>query len=205
MSLAALGQARLAACWTRSLAWADLDAAQVLVGGSDFSDDDRCARLGATLEGLAEAGAVPVVNENDAVGSPDGPIGDNDWIAAELAVQLRAAHVLFLTNVDGVYDADPRVDTDARRVAVVTDHGESLLAAAGGPDPNGTGGMRSKLVAARLAARAGTTATIARATTPRVVPRALAHDEAVGTRIVARRVPGRSAPALRFSSYTSLR
>lgn len=199
-SLAALGQARLAACWTRSLAWADLDAAQVLITEPDLADADRSERLGATLEGLADAGAVPVVNENDTVSGPDASIGDNDWIAAEIAVRLRAAHVLFLSNVDGVYDADPRIDATARRVPVVDDHGEALLAAAGGPDPNGTGGMRSKLIAARLAARAGTTATIARATTPRVVPRALAHDESVGTRLIARRVPGRPAPALRFAT-----
>ena len=180
------------------MAWVDLDAAQLLISEHDLSDTERCGRLEDTLVGLSDAGAVPVINENDAVTSPDSSIGDNDWIAAELSVRIRAAHVLFLTNVDGVYDADPRVDAEARRVPVVTDQGESLLDAAGGSDPNGTGGMRSKLIAARLAARAGTTATIARAKTPRVMPRALSHDDAVGTRIVARSVRGRRAPALRF-------
>lgn len=77
-SLAALGQARLAACWTRSLAWVDLDAAQLLISEHDFSDAQRCNRLKDTLEGLSDAGAVPVINENDAVTSPDSSIGDND-------------------------------------------------------------------------------------------------------------------------------
>lgn len=185
-ALAAIGQAKLASAWQDAMMSASLQAAQILVTEGDFSDAQRFDALASTLTQLLDAGIVPIVNENDAVPGVHKAIGDNDWLAAELAVRMRADRVLFLTDIDGVYDADPRFEPAARRVSVVADNGRSLIDAAGGPDEHGTGGMRSKLLAASLASANGVHATIARADAPRVIERCVAEED-IGTRVLAER------------------
>lgn len=183
-ALAAIGQAQLASAWQDAMMSASLQAAQILVTEGDFSDAERFASLEHTLSQLLGAGIVPIVNENDAVPGVQKAIGDNDWLAAELAVRMGAERVLFLTDIDGVYDADPRFEPAARRVPLVTDNGRSLIDAAGGPDEHGTGGMRSKLLAASLASSNGVHATIAPARAPRVIERCVAEED-IGTRVLA--------------------
>ena len=183
-ALAAIGQAQLASAWQDAMMSASLQAAQILVTEDDFSDSARFDALQHTLRQLLEAGIIPIVNENDAVPGVQKAIGDNDWLAAELAVRMGAERVLFLTDIDGVYDADPRVEVTARRVAIVDDNGRSLIDAAGGPDEHGTGGMRSKLLAASLASANGVHATIARASDERVIERCVAEED-IGTRVLA--------------------
>jgi glutamate 5-kinase len=184
-ALAAIGQIGLAQHWAQALANVDLVAAQVLLTDGDFSDRRRYLNLTATIRSLFAYGAVPVVNENDTVAIEELTVGDNDRLSALLAAQLHAEYLFLLTDIDGVYDADPRVAKDAKRLKSLKSIPASLLAAAGAGGKLGRGGMRSKLEAARLATAAGVTTVIAPARVDRVITRIIAGED-IGTRIHAR-------------------
>lgn len=184
-ALAAIGQIGLYHAWEEALAAHDLPAAQLLLTHGDFSDRERNLNLMATLRALAAFGAVPVINENDPVATQELTVGDNDHLAALVATQVGAQALLLLTDIDGLYDADPRREAQARRLAVVPAITGALLSAAGGAGARGRGGMRSKVEGARLAAASGVVTVIAAARERAVIPRALA-GEAVGTRVLAR-------------------
>jgi glutamate 5-kinase len=126
-----------------------------------------------------------VINENDPVAVEELTVGDNDRLSALVAVQLGAERLVLLTDIDGVYDADPRSNPQARRLAEIPAITAAVLAAAGGAGARGRGGMRSKIEAARLACAAGVTTHICHAREPGVIDRVFA-GEAVGTRIQGR-------------------
>ena len=183
---AALGQARLMALWGELLGRQKILAAQVLLTEEDFDHRRRYLDLRSTIETLLRRGVLPIFNENDAVphGAQPGQrsvFGDNDRLAALLAVECHADLLVLLTDVDGVYESDPRRDPEARLLSQVDD-AKALLptlqtAAAGSV---GRGGMASKVEAARIAARGGCTALIAPGRRPELLPGLLA-GEAVGT------------------------
>lgn len=181
-ALAAIGQIGLAQRWAEALHGVGLVAAQVLLTDGDFSDRRRYLNLTATIRSLFAYGAVPVVNENDTVAIEELTVGDNDRLSALLAAQLHAQHLVLLTDIDGVYDADPRTHPHAQRLRDLRGIPPSLLAAAGGGGKLGRGGMRSKLEAARLATAAGVTTVIAPARAENVLARVLAGED-LGTRI----------------------
>jgi glutamate 5-kinase len=181
-ALAAIGQATLAHRWEVALAAHGLVAAQVLLTYDDFTERERYLNLTATFQALFEFGAVPVINENDTVAVEELTVGDNDRLSALVATQLGAERLILLTDIDGVYDADPRTSPDARRLREIPVVSARVLAAAGGAGKRGRGGMRSKIEAARLASGAAVTTHIALAREPRVVQRILAGEE-LGTRI----------------------
>lgn len=183
-ALAAIGQAGLAHRWQVALAGHGLHGAQVLLTGDDFQERRRYLNLAATFRSLASYGVIPVINENDTVSVAELTVGDNDRLSAMVASQLAARHLLLLTDIDGVYDADPRSNPQAQRLRDIAIVDDQLLAQMGGEGLRGRGGMRSKLEAARLAAQAGVCTTIAHSRLPRVIERAL-HGEEVGTRIAA--------------------
>jgi glutamate 5-kinase len=185
-ALAAIGQATLAQRWQVALAAHGLVAAQVLLTYDDFTERERYLNLTATFQALFAYGAVPVINENDTVAVEElTAVGDNDRLSALVATQLRASHLVLLTDIDGVYDADPRKHPDAKRLTEIPAVTAKVLASAGEAGARGRGGMRSKLEAARLASGAGVITHIAAAREPRAIERILA-GEAVGTRIPAR-------------------
>ncbi|MEO1310271.1 MAG: glutamate 5-kinase [Pseudomonadota bacterium] len=162
---AAIGQARLMAAWGAAFAPQARAVGQVLLTLADTEDRRRYLNARAALDALLAAGAIPIINENDTVATDEIRYGDNDRLAAH-AAQIASADVLaLLTDVDGYYSADPRTDQDARlatSIAAVTDE---MVASAGGANAVrgvGSGGMRSKLEAARIAARAGARTLIAR-------------------------------------------
>jgi glutamate 5-kinase len=191
-ALAAIGQATLAHRWEVALATHGLVAAQVLLTYDDFTERERYLNLTATFQALFAYGAVPVINENDTVAVEElTAVGDNDRLSALVASQLGASHLILLTDIDGVYDADPRTNREAKRLSEIPVVTAKILAAAGGAGARGRGGMRSKLEAARLASGAGVETRIAAAREAHVLERALA-GEAVGTRIGAR--PGAERP-----------
>ena len=188
---AAVGQARLMAAWTEACDRAGVAAAQLLLAGEDLAQPDRLATLRATLRSLLALGVVPVLNENDVVatappvgGERGTRLGDNDRLAALLAVGVRADLLLILTDVAGLMTADPRRSRSGRLIPVVRRVTPRLERAAGGPRV-GRGGMRAKLDAARIATRAGCAVVVADGRDPRVVERACA-GEAVGTRFLPR-------------------
>ncbi len=184
-ALAAIGQVSLAHRWEAALAAHGLVAAQVLLTYDDFTHRGRYLNLAATFRALFEFGAVPVINENDTVAVEELTVGDNDRLSALVATQLGADRLVLLTDIDGMYDADPRIHPEARRlreIAVVT---AKVLAAAGGAGARGRGGMRSKIEAARLASGAGVTTTICLAREAEVLTRVIAGED-LGTRIPGR-------------------
>ncbi len=184
-ALAAIGQIGLVHLWERALAAHGLAAAQLLLTHGDFSDRERNHNLFATVRALFAFGAVPVINENDPIATQELTVGDNDHLSALVASQLGAEVLVLLTDIDGVYDADPRSDPKAKRVAVIPQVTAQVLAAAGGAGARGRGGMRSKIEGARLAAASGVVTVIAAAREPEVLTRALTGED-VGTRVLAR-------------------
>ena len=209
---AAVGQSHLMGVYTRAFAERGLTAAQVLLTQEDLADRDRALCVRTTLMRLLELGAVPVLNENDSVSvreliehrrataaapavAPASAsalgFGDNDGLSARVAVSLDADLLVLLTNVGGLYTANPKYDAQATRIPELAGVDDAALARASGGSAGGTGGMASKLEAAALATGEGTTVLIAGGAEPRVLERALAGED-LGTLItVASRRPAR--------------
>jgi len=181
---AAAGQPLLMEAWTRALGWRGLRTAQVLLTHEDIASRSRYLAARDTFEALLEAGAVPVVNENDTVASAEIRMGDNDHLAALVALMLHADHLFLLTDTDGLFTADPHRDPEARRIPVLgpTDNGDHWRAGESHRGSPGSGGMASKIRAARLAARFGIPVTVARGDRERCLEDLLAGRE-IGTRV----------------------
>ena len=184
-ALAAIGQVGLAHRWEAALAGVGLVAAQVLLTYDDFTHRGRYLNLAATFRALFEFGAVPVINENDTVAVEELTVGDNDRLSALVATQLGAERLVLLTDIDGMYDADPRSNPEAKRIDVIPVVTARILAAAGGAGARGRGGMRSKIEAARLASGAGVATTICLAREPDALLRVVAGED-LGTCIPGR-------------------
>jgi glutamate 5-kinase len=154
---AAAGQILLARAWADGLAAVGLPAAQILLTLDDTEARRRYLNARATIATLLRLGAVPVVNENDTVATSEIRFGDNDRLSARVAVMASAETLVLLSDVDGLYTADPRHDPAARHVPLVAALTPEIDAMAGGTAAGGagTGGMVSKLAAARIATRAG--------------------------------------------------
>ncbi|HEY8092802.1 MAG TPA: glutamate 5-kinase, partial [Acidimicrobiales bacterium] len=169
-ALAALGQPRLMETWIHSLADHGLMGAQVLMVPHDFVNRRQYLHARQTLVRLLELGCVPVVNENDAVANDEIRFGDNDRLAALVAHLVSADVLLLLTDLDGLFTADPRRDPTAELIAHVAADDPILGVVAGGTGSSrGSGGMASKLTAARIASWSGVRAVIARAEREAVV------------------------------------
>lgn len=181
-ALAAAGQSRLMRVWDDQLARHGLVGAQVLLTPNDFFDRQQYLHARQTLTRLLELGCVPVVNENDAVADDEIRWGDNDRMAALVGHLVSADVVVLLTDISGLYTADPGVDPTATLVEEVAADDPVLDVRAGASGSNrGSGGMASKLAAARMASWSGVRAVIARSTRPGVVADALAGVRGVGT------------------------
>ena len=154
---AAVGQVALSAVWEALLARAGMTMAQVLLTLGDLEDRRRYLNVSATLDRLLALAAVPVLNENDTVATSEIRFGDNDRLAARAAQAAGAGGVVLLSDVDGLYTANPGRDPDARLVPVVTALTPAILAMAdtGSGSGLGSGGMAAKLAAARIAGAAG--------------------------------------------------
>lgn len=159
---AAVGQIALAQVWTEVLAARELTAAQMLVTLDDLEDRRRYLNAAATLDRLLTLGAVPVINENDSVATAEIRFGDNDRLAARVAQAAGAHAVLLLSDVDGLYDRNP-ADPAAQHIPRVerVEAAVEAMADRGSTSGMGSGGMTSKLQAARIAAAAGVQLAIA--------------------------------------------
>ena len=158
--------------------------AQILVTAGDIELPQRRAHFHNTLFRLLELGVLPIVNENDTVATEEIVIGDNDTLAAEVAVSANAELLVILSDIDGLYTADPRTDPAARLIPCVprlTPEIEALAGCAG--SALGTGGMATKLRAARLTEQAGIEMVIANGADPSVLYR-IFDGEPVGTRFL---------------------
>jgi len=159
---AAVGQIRLAQAWSEALSAQSLTAAQLLLTLEDTEDRRRYLNARATLDTLLGLGCIPVINENDSVATAEIRFGDNDRLAARVAEMVQADQLLLLSDIDGLYTADPRKDPEARHIPVVEAITPEIEAMGGEPPPGySSGGMRTKLVAARIATQAGCSMAIA--------------------------------------------
>ena len=183
---AAVGQIALSGLWAELLGAHGLTAAQLLLTLEDLEDRRRYLNATATLGRLLDAGAVPVINENDSVATEEIRFGDNDRLAARVAQAARASAVLLLSDVDGLYDRNP-ADPAAVRLPVV--HGVTAeiraMADGGSASGLGSGGMTSKLQAAEIAERAGIALVIGNGTHDAPVARVI--EQGVGTLFLPRR------------------
>jgi len=159
---AAVGQIRLAGAWATALAAQNLNAAQLLLTLEDSEDRRRYLNARATLNTLLGLGCIPVINENDTVATAEIRFGDNDRLAARVAEMVEADVLVLLSDIDGLYTADPRTNPDAQHIPTVPQLTEAIMAMGGEPPPGySSGGMRTKLIAARIATGAGCAMAIA--------------------------------------------
>ena len=181
--LAAIGQGPLLSLWDELLAARSVTIAQALLGGSDLADRQGYLNARNTLLALLDLGVVPIVNENDVVSVEeiqDATIGDNDSLSAHVANLVDADLLLMLTDIAGLYTADPGLDASARLIERVDHIGAAIEALARGPGKRGRGGMRTKVEAARLATQSGAHAVIADGRRAHVVRDAI-QGASVGT------------------------
>lgn len=155
-ALAAVGQGILMGTYGKLMSEYNQAVAQVLLTREDLQDPVRRENCLNTLQRLLEWGVIPIVNENDTVATEEIKFGDNDTLSARVAELVQAGLLVLLTDIDGLYSGDPRRDPAARRIDVVeriTPELEALASGAG--SDRGTGGMVTKIAAARIAAAAG--------------------------------------------------
>jgi glutamate 5-kinase len=183
-ALAAVGQNVIMTEWARSLGRHGIAAGQVLLTAEDLRDRDRFLNSRNTIEQLLSLGVVPVVNENDTVAIEEIRYGDNDHLSALVAVMMRAEAMLLLTDTDGLCRPGPGGAGRGCVVGVVRESDEALIALAG-PSASGvgSGGMASKIEAARMVARRGIRTVIANARAESVIGRVMAGEE-LGTLFV---------------------
>jgi glutamate 5-kinase len=178
----AVGQGKLYRAYDELLASHEVPSAQVLLTFFDLSARRHYLNARATLERLLLWRVVPVINENDTVTTDEISFGDNDFLAAQVAVLMSADRLLLLTDTDGVFSADPRLDPTARLLHEVTSVEQLEEMQIGvSTSPLGSGGMRSKVVAAEMATAAGIPAWVLNGTRPGTIERALAGEQE-GTR-----------------------
>src|SRR5579864_3157578 len=153
---AATGQIRLAHAYQEALARHRITVAQILLTPDDTEERRRHLNARATFAQLLALGAVPVVNENDTIATAEIRFGDNDRLAARVAQMVSADMLVLLSDIDGLYTADPRADPAARHIPLVREIGPDILAMAGAAPPGySSGGMVTKLEAARITTQAG--------------------------------------------------
>jgi glutamate 5-kinase len=164
---AAVGQALLMQAYNEAFDARDTVVAQVLLTRSDFSNRTCVSNASATLEELLKRGVIPIINENDTVSIGELKYGDNDTLSALVGNLVKARQLLIFTDMDGLYTEDPRKNRDAKRIERVERIDDELFRMAGGSGSAvGTGGMRSKLEAARIAIRGGAQVFVGKAVEP---------------------------------------
>lgn len=183
---AAVGQCELMYTYDKLFGEYNHTVAQVLLTGTDVEDPARRHNIETTLGRLLELGALPVVNENDTVSTEEIAVGDNDTLSAIVAVSVQADLLVLLSDIDGLYDMDPRQNPHAVLIREVRHITLDIVARAGGAgSTQGTGGMATKLSAARVATSHGIPMVIANGSNPAALYDIIA-GKSVGTRFLAK-------------------
>ena len=153
---AAVGQCELMYIYDKEFSNYNHTVAQILLTAPDLKCEDRHAKFEATLKRLLSLSVIPIINENDTVATEEIVFGDNDTLAAEVAVSAGAELLVLLSDIDGLYDSDPRNNPDARLIPEVHELTEEIMALGGGAGTkHGTGGLETKLKAAKIATASG--------------------------------------------------
>lgn len=188
---AAIGQGKLMSIYENGFDTYGLTAAQILLTEDDFSVRERYLSLRTTLNKLLELGAIPIINQNDTVSTLEiAPryvkedmqvcFSDNDKLSALVASELEADLLIILSDIDGLYDANPKIDPQAKLIREVKEVTDDILSLAGGVSDGGRGGMATKLQAAKLVTRFGGKVLIANGKEPYIIKR-IFDGENLGT------------------------
>ena len=184
---AAVGQCELMYIYDKLFGEYHHTVAQILLTGDDFQHEDRYRNFRNTILRLLELGALPVINENDSIATDEIRVGDNDTLSAMVALGVEAELLVLLSDIDGLYTADPHRDPSARLIAEVRELTPELLAQAGGKGSEfGTGGMKTKLHAAQLCGERGCDMVIMNGSKPYLLYD-LFEGRPVGTRFYGRK------------------
>jgi len=184
---ASIGQSVLMQKWNDSFQKHGIAAAQILLTYDFYSDREKYLNLRNAIQTLLEYKAVPIFNENDAVcvKEIDATFGDNDTLSAMVSIKMDADILVILSDVDGLYDKNPKLFGDAKLIPTVTAITDEIRASAGDPTSKvGTGGMRTKIRAAEICHEAGCNMIIASSDIENVIERAIAGEE-IGTIFIA--------------------
>ena len=186
---AAVGQMGLIQSYESAFTQYDLHTAQVLLTHDDLSNRQRYLNARNTVRSLLDLGVVPIINENDTVVTDEIRFGDNDTLAALVANLIEAEYLIILTDQNGLFDKNPREYKDAKLISEASANDNSLAAMAdGGAGTFGRGGMATKVSAAKLAARSGTSTLIAAGNKKNIIQR-LFSSEDIGTLLYAEHNP----------------
>ncbi len=187
-ALAALGQSRLIQMYESEFSHYSIDVAQILLTRDDFNNRRRYLNARNTLRALYDFGALAIINENDTVTTEEIRFGDNDQLAAMVAAMIGADALILLSDVDGLYTSNPHADASAKHLPEVQAQDPMLDEMVGGTaDPThgfGTGGMRTKLAAARIAAQTGIPTIIGPGKRPGILQALLQPNPTLGTRLL---------------------
>ncbi len=184
---AAVGQCELMYTYDKLFSEYNHTVAQILVTGLDLEDHTRHQNIENTMNRLLELGVLPIINENDTVNTTEIAVGDNDTLGAIVAVSMKADLLVLLSDINGLYTADPRYDKTAslvREVREITSEIESLGGDSG--TKQGTGGMVTKISAAKMCAEKGTDVVIANGSAPKVLYDII-EGKPVGTRFISKK------------------
>ncbi|KAJ4108773.1 Glutamate 5-kinase [Fusarium oxysporum] len=165
-ALAAIGQCRLMSLWDSLFTHLRQPIAQILLTRNDIADRTRYFNAQNTFHALLEQGVIPIVNENDTLAVSEIKFGDNDTLSAITAAMIHADMLFLMTDVDCLYDKNPRTNPDAKPIEVVEDIAALQADVSSAGSSLGTGGMSTKIIAARLGTSAGVTTVITRSSNP---------------------------------------
>ena len=184
---AAVGQCELMYTYDRLFTQYNHTVAQILLTGEDIDHSDRRENFQNTIFRLLELGALPIINENDTVATAEIKVGDNDTLGAIVARCVKADLLVLLSDIEGLYTADPRKDPSAKLIPVVEEVTPEIEALAGGVGSGlATGGMATKLRAAKMVAEVGCDMIITNGEHPEVLYD-IAEGKAVGTRFIGKK------------------
>ena len=184
---AAVGQCEMMYTYDRLFLEYNHTVAQMLLTAYDFTSSEHRVNLENTMNRLLELGTLPVINENDTIATAEIGIGDNDTLSADVAALAHADLLVLLSDIDGLYTADPHRDSSAQLIDTVTEITPGILALGGGKGSSlGTGGMATKLHAAQIATEHGTDMVIANGADPNILYD-IAAGKKVGTRFIAKK------------------
>lgn len=183
---AAVGQCELMYTYDKLFSEYNHTVAQLLMTGSDFENEERHINFKNTMDKLLEFKALPIINENDTVATDEIKVGDNDTLSAMVAVNVNADLLILLSDIDGLFTADPHSDPKAKLISVVSEINDDILSLGGGEGSSlGTGGMRTKLHAAEICTENNCDMVIANGKDPDVLYD-IVEGRAVGTRFIKR-------------------
>lgn len=185
---AAVGQCELMYTYDKLFSEYNHTVAQILLTGSDFKHEDRHQNFTNTMMRLLELDVLPIINENDTVATDEISVGDNDTLSALVAESIDADLLVLMSDIDGLYTADPHKNPDARLIPEIRELTDEVMALGGGAGSTlGTGGMKTKLHAAKICTENGTDMIITNGQNPHILYD-IADSLPVGTRFIGKKV-----------------